>query len=174
MQDILVVVDVQNDFVTGAFGSEAARAIVPELVDYVKNFDGPVLFTQDTHGDDYLETQEGRRLPVPHCLRGTEGWNLIDELEALRKTPSIEKVTFGSVELGQMLCALNKEEQVRSVSIAGLVTDICVISNAMLAKAFLPEATIRVLAHLSAGTTKENHELALRALENVQVDIIRE
>ena len=173
MRDLLIVIDMQNDFIDGALGSPEAEAIVPNVVEKVKNFKGAVLFTRDTHETWYLETQEGRNLPVPHCIRDTEGWQIRSELEALRKTEPIDKETFGSSELGGLLCQMNEDEEISSIIFAGLCTDICVISNVMIAKAFLPEVPIMVDASCCAGVTVESHQTALRAMEACQVKIIR-
>ena len=139
MQKILLVVDMQNDFIDGALGTAEAEKIVPLVKEKIEGFDGTVLFTRDTHFDNYMETQEGKRLPVPHCIKGTEGWQIRKELDALRTTEAIDKLTFGSSELGQLLVKKNEEEPIESITVIGLCTDICVISNALLAKAFLPE-----------------------------------
>ena len=171
MQDILVVVDMQNDFIDGALGTKEAVAIVPAVEQKIRNFHGRVLFTRDTHDATYLETQEGRKLPVPHCIRDTEGWQIHPALEALRKEPAIDKPVFGSAALGEALRAADWEDRVRSVTLIGLCTDICVISNAMIARAFLPEAEIIVDAACCAGVTPESHRNALEAMKVCQVRI---
>lgn len=168
---ILVVVDMQNDFITGALGSPEAQAVVPRVAEKIRSFEGRVLFTRDTHGENYLETAEGRRLPVPHCIRGTEGWSLHPQLEALRRERPIDKPAFGSVELGEALRAADREEKIESVTLVGLCTDICVISNALLLKAYLPEAEIVVESTCCAGATKESHERALEAMKACQVTV---
>ncbi len=109
MQKILLVVDMQNDFIDGALGTAEAEKIVPLVKEKIEGFDGTVLFTRDTHFDNYMETQEGKRLPVPHCIKGTEGWQIRMELDALRTTEAIDKLTFGSSELGQLLVKKNEE-----------------------------------------------------------------
>ena len=142
---VLVVVDMQNDFITGALGTPEAQAIVPRVVEKIRGFDGTVLFTQDTHGKDYLQTQEGKNLPVEHCLRGTWGWQLEPRVEAARKSVPIEKPTFGSKGLAEVLKARHTYEgPLEEIQLIGLCTDICVISNALLLKAFLPEVKISV------------------------------
>lgn len=171
MQDILLVVDMQKDFVDGSLGTPEARAIVGKVAEKMKNFEGPVLFTQDTHGPDYLETQEGRLLPVEHCIRGTEGWEIIPELSSLREGPVIEKDTFGSKDLATALQAMDEEDPIRSISLVGLCTDICVISNALLIKAYLPEVEIIVDASCCAGVTPESHATALEAMKICQVKV---
>ena len=172
MQDILIVVDMQNDFIDGALGTKEAVAIVPKVREKIQQFNGTVLFTRDTHGPNYLQTQEGRNLPVEHCIKGTDGWQISLELDALRKTEPIDKVTFGSAELGFKLAEMNAEEPIGSITLVGLCTDICVISNAMIVKAFLPEVPVRVDAACCAGVTPESHENALTAMKCCQIEII--
>lgn len=171
MQNILVVVDMQNDFIDGALGTSEAVAIVPDVVDKIKKFDGKVLFTRDTHEENYMETQEGHNLPVPHCIRGTEGWQLAPAIAELCEDSCIDKPTFGSVELGQMLKELNGEETIEKITFVGLCTDICVISNAMIAKAYLPEVKIAVDAACCAGVTPESHNNALEAMKMCQITV---
>ena len=173
MQDILVVVDMQNDFIDGALGTKEAVAIVPKVEDKIRNFDGEVFFTRDTHETWYLETQEGKNLPVPHCIRGTEGWQIRKELDALRKTEPIDKETFGSTDLAADLLALHEGEEIGSITLVGLCTDICVISNALLLKATLPEVPIYVDAACCAGVTPKSHENALKAMEACQIKVMR-
>ena len=139
MQDILVVVDMQNDFIDGALGTKEAVAIIPKVEEKIRNFKGTVLFTRDTHETWYLDTQEGKKLPIPHCIRDTEGWQIRRELDDLRKTEPIDKETFGSTDLAADLVAMNIEDEIGSITFVGLCTDICVISNALLAKATLPD-----------------------------------
>ena len=170
MANILVVVDMQNDFIDGALGTPEAVKIVPYVKNLIENFDGKVLFTRDTHEANYLQTQEGKNLPVPHCIRGTEGWQIRPELDQLRKTEPIDKVTFGSSALPEIL----KEEKPESVTFAGLCTDICVISNVMLTKAFFPEVPVIVDAAGCAGVTPESHKNALAAMKMCQVTVINE
>ena len=173
MQDILMVIDMQNDFIDGALGTKEALAILPAVKKKIEEFDGRVLFTRDTHETYYMETQEGKNLPVPHCIRGTEGWQIRPELDALRKTEPIDKETFGASDLGGILLDLNEEEEIGSITFIGLCTDICVISNVMIAKAFLPEVPILVDAACCAGVTVESHENALKAMEMCQVKVLR-
>lgn len=172
MQNILLVIDMQNDFIDGALGTKEAIAIVPKVKEKIENFDGLVLFTRDTHETWYMETQEGKNLPVPHCIRGTEGWQIRPELDALRKTEAIDKETFGSSDLAGELVALNEEDEIGSITLVGLCTDICVISNAMIAKAFLPEVPIIVDAACCAGVSVASHENALNAMEVCQIKIV--
>src|SRR5574344_405476 len=149
-QDYLIVVDMQNDFVSGSLGSADAQKIVDRVVKKVQTFDGIVLFTQDTHHEDYLTTQEGRLLPVPHCIEGTDGCKLIPPLEQFQKEHHCmiyQKNQFGSIELARYLAKQN----VSSIQLIGLCTDICVVSNALLLKASLPEVPIKVDAACCAG-----------------------
>ena len=173
MKQILIIVDMQNDFIDGALGTKEAVAIVPKVEDKIRNFDGEVFFTRDTHENWYLETQEGKNLPVPHCIRGTEGWQIRKELDALRKTDPIDKETFGSTDLAADLLALHEDEEISSITLVGLCTDICVISNALLLKATLPEVPIYVDAACCAGVTPESHENALKAMEACQIKVMR-
>ena len=173
MKQILIIVDMQNDFIDGALGTKEAVAIVPKVEDKIRNFDGEVFFTRDTHETWYLETQEGKNLPVPHCIRGTEGWQIRKELDALRKTEPIDKETFGSTDLAADLLALHEDEEIGSITLVGLCTDICVISNALLLKATLPEVRIYVDAACCAGVTPESHENALKAMEACQIKVMR-
>lgn len=168
---ILVVVDMQNDFIDGALGSPEACAIVPYVREVISSFDGKVLFTRDTHFENYMSTQEGKNLPVPHCIKDTEGWQIHPTLEELRKTDAIDKVTFGSKDL---IDVIKKEENVEEITFIGLCTDICVISNVMLVKAFFPEIPLTVDAKACAGVTPESHRNALASMKTVQVKIINE
>ena len=169
--NVLVVVDMQYDFVSGQLGSPEAQAIVPSLAEKIRDFDGMVIATKDTHADDYLQTQEGRILPVRHCVKGTPGWSLIREVEKQLVTAPVEKPTFGSVDLGKMLEAYNKVVPIGEITLVGVCTDICVISNALLLKAFLPETKIIVDASCCAGSTPENHRTALSAMRSCQIFI---
>ena len=158
MSRLLVVVDMQKDFVDGALGSKEAQAIVPHVIDKIKAYQGAgqeVVFTLDTHFDDYMDTMEGKKLPVIHCVKGTPGWELAE-------------VTFGSRELVDY-AALGQYE---SVELVGLCTDICVISNAMLIKAGIPDTPIQVDASCCAGVTPQSHENALNAMKMCHIDII--
>ena len=171
--NILVVVDMQNDFIDGALGTPEAVAIVPKVMVKMMNFDGLVMATRDTHGEDYLETQEGKNLPVVHCIKGTHGWEIKDEIQQLLISQPIDKPTFGSEALGKVLKDLNNDvEPIDSITLVGLCTDICVIANAMLLKAFLPEVPIMVDASCCAGVTPESHERALEAMKACQIEII--
>ena len=171
MAKILVVVDMQNDFIDGALGTPEAVAIVPYVKHLIETFDGKVLFTRDTHFADYLDTQEGKNLPVKHCIKDTIGWQIHPELEALRETEAIDKLTFGSRALPEVLA---KEESIESITFIGLCTDICVISNAMLTKAFFPEVPLFVDAKACAGVTPQSHKNALEAMKLCQIAVLNE
>ena len=171
MQDILIVVDMQNDFISGALGTAEAQAIVPKVVEQVKGFTGRVIFTRDTHFENYLSTQEGRNLPVPHCIKGSDGWQICAELAPLCTEPPVDKPTFGSYTLAELLATANIREPIGSITLVGLCTDICVIANAMVIKAFLPEVTVKVDAACCAGVTPESHKTALDAMRPCQIVI---
>lgn len=178
--NILVVVDMQNDFIDGALGTAEAVAIVPAVIEKIKHFEGRILFTRDSHSAQYLDTQEGRNLPVTHCVIGTLGWQIRPEIDCLRKENPIDKPTFGSTGLGVLLKAQDEELKaqgktgIESVTFIGLCTDICVISNALLTKAFLPEVPIIVDASCCAGVTPQSHKNALDAMRMCQIQIVGE
>lgn len=168
--NFLIVVDMQNDFIDGVLGTKEAVAILPKVKEKIEGFDGRVLFTRDTHESDYLSTQEGKNLPVEHCIKDTYGWQINAELDALRKEEPIDKPSFGSVALCQLLKAYDThEEKIESITLVGVCTDICVISNAMLIKSFLPETPIIVDAACCAGVTPESHERALDTMAVCQI-----
>ena len=171
MQKILIVVDMQNDFIDGALGTKEAVAILPAVKEKIQGFEGTVLFTRDTHETNYMQTQEGRNLPVPHCIRGTEGWQIRPELDALRTTQPIDKPTFGSTELARLVCEMNAAEPIEEITLIGLCTDICVVSNALLLKASLPEIPLAVDSACCAGVTPESHNHALRTMAACQVRV---
>lgn len=168
----LIVVDMQNDFISMALGTKEALSILPRVKEKIEGFDGKVIFTRDTHGEDYLATREGRLLPVKHCIKGTLGWEIEDSLKACRADLVIDKPTFGSVALADYLVKENAEKTVESVTLVGLCTDICVISNAMLIKASLPECEIVVDGNCCAGVTPESHARALGAMAACQITIL--
>ena len=167
----LVVVDMQNDFIDGALGSEEAVKIVPYVKEKIEGFDGRIIYTRDTHQTDYLKTQEGKNLPVEHCIEGTQGWQIKDCLTT-EDMVVFDKVTFGSVELGKYLKECSEKENIESITFVGLCTDICVISNAMLTKAFLPEVKLVVDSKCCAGVSVETHNNALNAMKVCQIEII--
>ena len=172
MRKCLVVVDYQNDFVSGALGSAAARGIEPALcakIDSYRASGGDILFTMDTHGEDYAQSQEGRKLPVPHCLQGSEGWKLTPAVESRRRAedPCFMKNTFGSAELLDYF----REHPYDQIEFCGVVTNICVISNAVLAKAALPEAEIQIDAACVAGGEESVCREALDVMEGLQMTV---
>ena len=171
MSKILIVVDMQNDFIDGALGTKEAVAIVPYVKSVIKSFDGKVYFTRDTHFENYMQTQEGANLPVPHCIKDTNGWQIRAELDALRRTEAIDKLTFGSSALVDVL---KNEKNIESITFVGLCTDICVISNAMVVKAFFPELPLFVDAKGCAGVSPESHQRALEAMKVCQIKIIND
>lgn len=168
---ILIVVDMQNDFIDGALGTQAAQAALPRVIDKVKGYDGRIVFTRDTHGEDYLQTQEGKRLPVKHCIRGTDGWQIHEALRPYCTEPPVDKGSFGSIALAQQMSQWDQEEKIHTIELIGLCTDICVISNAMILKAALPEAEICVDSACCAGVTPESHLRALGAMGACQITI---
>ncbi len=173
MKKVLIVVDMQNDFVDGALGTKEAIAIVDNVVNKIDNFDGEVIATMDTHFENYMDTAEGKKLPVPHCIKPTEGWQInVKVLAALTKKNyrTVEKLTFGSTELVNIIREMAKEEELE-LELLGLCTDICVVSNALLLKANFPEMKIRVDASCSAGVTPESHDAALLTMKMCQIDI---
>ncbi len=171
MEHILLVIDMQRDFVDGVLGTPEAAAILPAVREKILQHSGKVYWTRDTHEPDYMDTREGRFLPVPHCIRGTAGWEIHPELSALPCDGIFDKPTFGSVELSSFLQALAKTEPVGKVTLIGVCTDICVISNAMLIKAAFPEADVVVDAACCAGVTPESHNRALEAMAVCQIEI---
>ncbi len=171
----LIVVDMQKDFITGSLGTKEAEAILPRVIQKVKGFEGRICFTRDTHGEDYLDTQEGKKLPVKHCIIGEEGWRLADGLEELATGSGCKvynKPAFGCVELAADLREENDREPIEGIELCGLCTDICVISNALMVKAFLPEVPVCVDASCCAGVTPQSHRNALEAMKMCQIEIV--
>ena len=174
MDRLLIVVDMQNDFITGCLGTEQAQQIVSQVIKKVEEFQGDVWFTMDTHTEEYLSTQEGRNLPVTHCVENTNGWKLADGLAKLqqqRNAPVFKKGAFGSVSLAKEVKQRFEQGELKEVVLCGVCTDICVISNAILLKSFVPELLVRVDANCCAGVTVESHQNALEAMKMCQVMI---
>lgn len=173
MRKILLVIDMQNDFIDGALGTPEAAAIVDRVVEEIRKYPATnVIATRDTHTADYLDSQEGRNLPVPHCIKGTPGWELHPEIAAVLGSAEIlDKPTFGSRELAEHLAQLDRREDL-DITLVGLCTDICVVSNALLIKAFLPETPVRVIAECCAGVTPESHRAALETMKMCQIQIL--
>ncbi len=169
MKKALIVIDMQNDFVTGSLANEAAQAIVKPIINKISAYQGTVIATRDTHTVDYLKTPEGKALPVEHCIINTEGWQIVDKIkEAIEKKKDkriIDKPTFGLVrdwKLGTYDC----------VEIVGTCTDICVVSNALILKALYPELKVKVIAELCAGLTPEKHAAALEVMKSCQIEVV--
>ena len=165
----LIVVDMQVDFITGSLGSKAAEAIVPNVLDKIKKYDGKVIFTRDTHFEDYMQTQEGKKLPVEHCIKDTDGWQICAELKPYANE-IVDKITFGSTSLPEII--KNHTRDIEEIELCGLCTDICVISNAMILKAAFPEVKITVDSRACAGVSESSHNTALDAMKAVQIEIV--
>ncbi|MCM1062486.1 MAG: cysteine hydrolase [Eubacterium sp.] len=175
MKKLLIVVDMQNDFIDGALGTPEAVAIVPNVVKKIAEWDGDIVCTADTHFDNYLQTNEGKHLPIPHCIDGSNGWKINEEVFNLLVDENIEhwfitKNTFGSTALIDDILKMKYDY----VELVGLCTDICVISNALLIKTNCPEIDIAVDASCCAGVTPESHKAALTTMKMCQIDIIGE
>ena len=170
MRKILVVVDMQNDFIDGALGTSEALAIVENVKARIREYDpADVFVTMDTHAPNYLETQEGRNLPVEHCIKGTNGWQIRSDIAALLPDWHIyEKPTFGSVALANDIAEIAAAEEIE-IEVLGLCTDICVVSNALMLKAYMPEVQISVDPSCCAGVTPESHEAALKTMQMCQI-----
>ena len=170
MRKILVVVDMQNDFIDGALGTKEALAIVENVEAKIREYEQKDIFvTMDTHAPDYLSTQEGRNLPVEHCIKGTDGWKLRSDIaELLPEAKVYEKQTFGSTKLAEDIAKIAADEDIE-IELIGLCTDICVVSNALLLKAVMPEVTISVDPACCAGVTPDSHEAALKTMQMCQI-----
>ena len=175
----LIVVDMQNDFITGNLANPDAQKIVNPIADFIRSWDGQLIFTFDTHEDNYLNTQEGKKLPIKHCICGTRGWLYDKEIENARIAKAKEgcnninilfKPSFGSVLWKEILGKPNKCKY-SEIHLCGTCTDICVVSNALIIKAMYPETPIKVYANLCAGSTKEKHEAALQIMESCQIEV---
>ena len=189
---VLIVVDMQKDFVDGSLGTKEAQAIVPLVAETIKQMadkNTVCIFTKDTHDDDYMDTQEGKNLPVPHCIRGTAGHSIVDEVFeaysckdykdpwevyplAVTNPLRVEKPTFGSIELQDVLYTMDSMEPIEEITLMGLCTGICVMSNAILCKATLPEVPVNVVEDCCACVTPESHKTALEAMKLCQINII--
>lgn len=176
MKKILIVVDMQNDFVDGALGTAEAAAIVNKVAEKIRGFQGLIFATYDTHFENYMETSEGKKLPVRHCIKGTEGWQLNEKVaQALseKNFTEVEKLTFGSVDLPELVIKAAEGEDFE-IELVGLCTDICVVSNALLLKANFPEAEITVDASCCAGVTVDTHKAALATMKMCQINVVGE
>jgi nicotinamidase-related amidase len=174
MKHVLIVVDIQKDFVDGALGTAEAVAMVPNAVKKICEFEGDIFVTYDTHFEDYMNTAEGKKLPVPHCIKGTDGWeldkNIAKALEGKDFT-SVEKLAFGSVDLPALVSEAVGEEDF-DITLIGLCTDICVVSNALILKASFPEREIYVDSSACAGVTVDSHNAALTTMKMCQINVI--
>lgn len=170
MKKILIVIDMQNDFIDGSLGTEEARKIVPRVLDKIRSYPWDCIYaTRDTHGPDYLKTAEGMNLPVEHCIRGTHGWEIREEIrQAMPEAVIVDKPVFGSTELVRLLIKEQEKEELE-LELIGLCTDICVVSNAILIKANLPEAAVSVDPSCCAGVTPKTHEAALETMKMCQI-----
>lgn len=175
MKKFLVVVDIQKDFVSGSLGSKEAEGIIEKAAERIKNFEGDIFVTFDTHFDNYLQTSEGKNLPVEHCIKGTDGWQLNEIIsEALKGKDytAVEKFSFGSLSLPGLIKQATGEEEF-TIELIGLCTDICVVSNALILKANFPESSITVNATCCAGVTPELHDAALKTMQSCQIGIVK-
>ena len=172
----LIVVDMQNDFINGSLGTKEAEGIVSNVVRKINEWPDEVIFTRDTHKSDYLLTQEGKNLPVEHCIKNTHGWQIREEVAAAgferdHEPDVIDKPTFASKKLAKQLATLNKVSPIEEIELVGLCTDICVVSNALMLKGFLPEVPISVDASSCAGVTPEKHLAALETMRSCQINV---
>lgn len=164
--DVLLVIDLQNDFVDGALGNKGNDKIVKPIESLVENFDGEVIFTRDTHGENYLESLEGSHLPVKHCIKNSKGWQIkIDT----KNHKIIDKPSFGSFELVEYLKKLNEKEKIKNIYMVGICTDICVLSNAILIKNALLNTEVTVIEDLCKATNEKNHKIALEAMKSLSL-----
>lgn len=172
MEKILVVIDMQNDFINGSLGTKEAESIVPNVINKIKEYEPKNIYaTRDTHYENYLETSEGKNLPVAHCIKDSEGWKINNEImQELSESKIIDKITFGSTDLADVLFARNDKSDIE-IELVGLCTDICVVSNALLLKARMPETHISVDSACCAGVTPESHDAALTTMKMCQIDI---
>ena len=176
MKKFLVIVDMQKDFVDGALGTKEAVSIVENVVNKINTFEGDLFVTYDTHFENYMESAEGKKLPVPHCIKGSEGWELnADIADALadKKYTAVEKITFGSTELPELVKKAVGDEDF-DITLIGLCTDICVVSNALILKANFPEKEVYVDAACCAGVTVDTHNAALTTMKMCQINVIGE
>ena len=167
---VLVVVDMQNDFIDGSLGTEEAVQIVDKVREKIKKFTGTVIYTMDTHYDNYFETKEGKNLPVKHCIKGTEGWNIREGIYD-GKSLVVEKNTFGSNELVEELKKIDSKDRIESIELIGLCTDICVVSNSILIKTSFPENDVIVDSKCCAGVTSQSHRNALETMKMCHIEI---
>lgn len=169
MKNLLIVVDMQHDFIDGPLGTKEAKEIVRPVIDEIQKFDGDVVFTRDTHGFDYLTTKEAESFPTIHCVKGSEGWLFPDQIESISKNHTIiEKDTFGSHSLAEYV----KNKGYINITMVGVCTDVCVLQNALLIKEAVPQSKISIISSLCAGTTVENHNQALKQMDSVGITVL--
>lgn len=175
---ILIVIDMQNDFIYGSLGTESAASIIPTVTTKIAQWEGGVIFTRDTHDEQYLQSQEGQMLPVVHCVKGSPGWEIVDDLVNLAKHKDsntvqvIDKGQFGTLDLIPALQDLQQRHSIESITFIGVCTDICVVSNALIVKAAFPEIPISVDADCCAGSSEERHQAALETMRSCQITVI--
>lgn len=172
MKKILIVVDMQNDFIDGTLGSKEAIAVVDRVVARIQGFEGEIIATYDTHDENYMNTQEGKKLPVPHCIKGTDGWKLNAKVQAAleeKRYTAVCKPTFGSVKLVDIIREWGADDM--QIELIGVCTDICVVSNALLLKTNFPEMQIAVDASCCAGVTPEKHLAAIETMRSCQIEV---
>ena len=173
--DVLVVIDMQNDFISGSLKGKKTEKLLDKVVEKVEEFKGEIIYTLDTHYEDYLKTKEGENLPIEHCIKGTWGHEIADKLketEGFDGAKKFEKNTFASIELGEYLKSLDEKDGIDSIYFLGLVTDICVVSNALLVKGFLPEKNIYIYKDLTEGLTEEKKAAAISVMESCHIKAI--
>lgn len=167
--EVLVIIDLQNDFIDGTLGNTGNDQIIEPIENLIEDFDGEVIFTRDTHNEDYLNTLEGKNLQVTHCIKDTYGWQIRIDTKGYK---IFDKNTFGSYDLVSYLKNLDEREKIEKISFVGICTDICVISNAILVRNALPNTPINVISSMCKGTSDANHRLALEAMKSVQINIV--
>ena len=175
MKKTLIVIDMQNDFIDGALGTPEAQAIVPNVkkkIEEYKTRGDEIIFTRDTHHNEYLETMEGKKLPVEHCIRQTYGWEIYSELPTDGAT-ILDKYTFGLFNIGEVVKMILDNEEPESIEIVGLVLNICVISNAIILKSFFPNTPITVDLSCTAATSDQDFDAAIRVLNSCHIDTIK-
>jgi len=172
MKKILVVIDMQNDFINGSLGTKEAVEIVPKVIEKIKKYKKENVYaTRDTHDKNYLNSLEGKHLPIVHCLKNTVGWEIQKDIASMIDVKNIfDKPCFGSIKLAQHLTKINEKEPIE-VELVGLCTDICVIANAVIIKSYLINTPVSVDSNCCAGVSKESHKRALKSMQTLQVDI---
>ena len=176
--ELLIMIDMQKDFTTGVLGNDMTKEVVTAVCEEIKEYKKtgiPMIYTMDTHTEDYLNTQEGKNLPVVHCIKGTDGWEIPEKVKEVMKGMTaykVEKNTFGAKDLPAKVQEVMNEYDISAIKLIGVCTDICVISNAMLLKAYFPEIPIKVKARCCAGVTPQSNMTAINAMKSCQIDVI--